>query len=689
MRKLRFYTAILGCFGVLLLSLVACQPTEKTSPDPMDPVITFNYEEVAVSKDGGSYAVEYFIENPVEGAVVEVTLDANWLQNLDTSIAGIIIFEALPNEVTEPRETTLTLTYSALENSVRLPVKQEAADPPTFVYSNLLVRESYYQFDLTTQDKEQAYILFTSNLSYMENNGYMEDDAALFADDIAYFQQLAESYHIALNDLLEMLVLRGDQEDFLVDGLGPKMNYVTYAYYIDVEKQELCSDIYRLPVSTVEPDQVDVDFEFEFNVQGSIVEWSIDPGSYDGYYFWNGIIVHDFYLEYGEDADIHSFARTNWNNIVTIYKGQYGMTLEEILEMFCAQGPSTEVLKSLVGETEYAFYALAVDEVSGYAASQATVEMVTTGAVASSDLELDFEVTNIKDRTATITCYPSNNHDTYAATYVEKERWLSYGNTDAERFDYIFTWYYMSELMGQQTIYPEGLYPDTDYVVFGFGYQGGTNTTRIFKEEFRTLEATYSGTVMSVSWDQYYDIPECYALDSDRFSMYYDFDGYAFVPMFINIEPESDQFYYAAFIMSEGEEFSENELMSELIYCQETERVKIYIFPYEFNILFAGFAADQNGEFGPLCTEEFVLHKEDTRDPQELIDLIDELYGAPAALPKVRSNAQNVQNAPVRSSTSAVKNGSVSDVRGCGYFDKNITKNQKIFWQSRLNDLHL
>ena len=30
----------------------------------MDPVITFNYEEVAVSKDGGSYAVEYFIENP-------------------------------------------------------------------------------------------------------------------------------------------------------------------------------------------------------------------------------------------------------------------------------------------------------------------------------------------------------------------------------------------------------------------------------------------------------------------------------------------------------------------------------------------------------------------------------------------------------------------------------------------------
>ncbi len=636
---------MLSALGVLLFT--ACQenepkPEPEPEPEPLTPIITFNYEEVSVPQDGGSFAVEYQIENPVEGATLEISLGADWLVGLDTSIEGIVMFEALPNDLLEPRETVISLDYSALSEPVTLPVRQQAKDPDAIVFDNLQVGITSYSMDIIPIEKDIEYVFFTSNLSYMEDNGFMEDDERLFADDLSYFQGLADDSGMTLQEVLRYFTLKGDQIGYTIEGLGPKMDYVTYAYLINMETAERLSDIYRIAVSTTEPEQIEVAFEFEFADDQSIVDWTIDPGSYDGLYFWNAVLLHDFYLEYGQDASVEDFARTNWNNIVTLYQQMYGMTLEEILETYCASGRVTKRITTLIEEEEYAFYALAVDAESGYAASDATVENHTTGSVSASDMQLTFEIQELNDRSATIVCHPSTD-EPYAATYVEKARFETYGANDQERFDYIFKWYMMSELRGEQTIHAEGLYPDTEYVVFGFGYQGGTNTTRIFTAEFTTASATYSDATMSVSWDACYDIPECYALDPDRFSNYYDFEGYAFLPMYITTTPEDGTFYYQAYILQEEDDYSDDMLISELIYYPQTEKFIIYALPYNYKILFAGMVEDENGEMGELCREEFVLTKDQTGDAQELIDLIIDVWGAPKQMPPKQMPRKQMQ----------------------------------------------
>lgn len=623
--------AALAWVWVVLAMVVACQEDPAPTPEPANPVITFNYDEVPVPKTGGHVAVEYTIENPVEGATLEIELGAEWMTNLDTTVEGIIQFDALPNDVVEERVSEITLTYSALEAPVTLAVRQEPADHPAFVYENIEVGINTFSLDVIPHDKETYYILFASNYSYLEDNGFVEDDDALFEDDMVYFAEMAEAYNMELSDLLKQIACKGDMLGYQVDGLGPNMDYAVYAYHLDVENQERLSDIYRIKVTTDRPEQVEVDFLFDFDIRGSIVDWTIDPNGYEGLYFWDAILLHDFYIEYGEDANVEEFPAQNWNNIIAIYTIMYGVTLEEIFADFCMQGVQTRTIESLLGETEYVFYAIAVDEVSGYAASEPTLEYIVTDAVSGSDMEIDINVVSVAERSATIVYTPTTD-EPFAATYVEKEKWETYGSNDQERFEYLFKWYYFSDNRGVFTRQVEGLTPNTDYVAFAFGYMGGAATTRIFTQEFRTLEAEEGEVVMTTHWDAHYDIPACYELDPAAFSMYDDYEGYAFLPMTFEFTPETDEFYYAMYILLEGDEYSDAELVTDLIYSPQQDLKTIWVVPYNYTMLLAGFGVDESGNYGKLYREEILLTEDGVSDPQALVDLIHEWY--PNAAPK-------------------------------------------------------
>ena len=660
----------LACACIALALVAACEeePAPTPAPEPEAPVITFNYEEVPVSKEGGAIAVEYSIANPVEGATLEITLGAEWMTNMDTSIDGIIMFDVLPNDVVEERVSEITLTYSALETPAKLTVRQEPADHPSFVYENIQVGVNYFSLDVIPHNKDTHYILFASNYSYLENNGFLEDDDALFEDDMVYFSEMADSYGVELSYLLKQLAYKGDVENYQVDQLGPNMDYAVYAYHIDIETQERLSDIYRIKVTTDRPEQVDVDFTFDFDLRGSIVDWTIDPNGYEGLYFWDAILLHDFYIEYGEDANVEEFPAMNWNNIIAIYTIMYGVTLEEIFADFCMQGVQTRTIESLLGETEYVFYAIAVDEESGYAASEPTLEYIVTDPVSSSDMEIDIQVVRVEERAATVVYTPSTD-EPFAATYVEKEKWETYGSNDQERYEYLFKWYYFSDNRGVFTRQLEGLTPDTEYVAFAFGYLGGAATTRIFTQEFRTLEAEEGVVVMTTDWDHHYDIPACYELDPQAFSMYDDYEGYAFLPMTIDFTPETDEFYYAMYIMLEGDEFSDAQLVTDLIYSPQTALQTIWVVPYGYTMLLAGFGVDESGNYGKLYREEILLTEAGVSDPQELVDLVHEWY--PDSAPRAFQCAgtgfakkEAVQASPLRpSETPSSVNRSTVSVR--------------------------
>ena len=156
----------------------------------------------------------------------------------------------------------------------------------------------------------------------------------------------------------------------------------------------------------------------------------------------------------------------------------------------------------------------------------------------------------------------------------------------------------------------DGLTPDTDYVAFAFGYLGGTATTRIFTQEFRTLEAVEGEVIMTANWDAYYDIPACYELDPKAFSSYDDYEGYAFLPMTFEFTPETDEFYYALYILLEGDEYSDAELITDLSYNPQQDLQTIWVIPYGYTMLLAGFGVDDEGNYGQLYRQEFVLDED-------------------------------------------------------------------------------
>lgn len=600
--------------AVLGLGLVVSCEEDKPTPEPTPeaPVITLNMSEIDAPKEGGTYAVEFSVANPVEG--VNATIAApqvEWITGIDTSIDGIVKFDVVANTVVETREATFTVSYEGAADASFV-VRQAAGDPEAFVFSNLQVDIDAYSVDVAPADKETSYIFFSSSKAYIEEGGFQEDEA-LFQDDMQYFVQLAEAYGYALTDILEMYALVGDQT-LSSSGLYPKADYVAYVYHINLETQERLSDIARCDIRTAELELQQINFGIEYDIQGPIVTFTVTPEDYDGYYYWDGIPVEAFEAQY-PDMEVADFAVSNWLSLVNLFLA-YGYSIDDMLAM-CAQGVHTETLMNMDADTEYAFFVMAVDSETAYPVSEPVIESLTTGSVEPSDLVVEFEIGEVGSTTAVINFIASNDTDPYVATVIDQKTFNELGTTDEERMDYLVTNYYVSTFMGSlfdQNL--SGLTPETDYYAIAFGFIGGVVNTDLYKAEFTTAEAVWSECVMSVDLDNYYDATAVAALDANFVS----YEGMAFVAVTVSIEGEFAKFYYGVY-EDDGETYSDTEWIGYLTQNYPMSYLKTpYVLDYDMPYIFVGVALDYAGNYGPVCTQTFTLTTDGVSDPQEFLN---------------------------------------------------------------------
>ena len=600
--------------AVLGLGLaVSCEEDKPTpEPTPEAPVITLNMSEIDAPKEGGTYAVEFSVANPVEG--VNATIAApqvEWITGIDTSIDGIVKFDVVANTVVETREATFTVSYEGAADASFV-VRQAAGDPEAFVFSNLQVDIDAYSVDVAPADKETSYIFFSSTKAYIEEGG-LQDDEALFQDDMEFFVYLAEAYGYALTDILEMYALVGDQT-LSSDGLSPKTDYVAYVYHINLETQERLSDIARCDIRTAELELQQINFGIEFDIQGPIVTFTVTPEDYDGYYYWDGIPVEAFEAQY-PDMEVADYAVSNWLSIVNLYLA-YGFSVNDLLAM-CEQGVHTETLTNMDADTEYAFFVMAVDSETAYPVSEPVIESLTTGSVEPSDLVVEFEIGEVGSTTAVISFIASNDTDPYVATVIDQQTFNELGTTDEERMDYLVTYYYVSTFMGSlidQSM--SGLTPETDYYAIAFGFIGGVVNTDLYKAEFTTGEAVLAECVMSVDIDEYYDAAAVAAIDAN----FEGYEGLAFVPVTVSIEGEYTEFYYAVY-EDDGETYSDMEWIGYLTQNYPKTNLKTpYVLDYDMPFIFVGVALDAAGNYGPVCTHTFTLTTAGVSEPQGFLD---------------------------------------------------------------------
>lgn len=87
-------------------------------------------------------------------------------------------------------------------------------------------------YNAVPSDKQMYYLVSLASQAYLDYYG-LNDDDALFQDDIEYYAQLGQAYGYTLEEVLEILCDQGDSE-YTFEDLEPETEYVLYAYGVDI-----------------------------------------------------------------------------------------------------------------------------------------------------------------------------------------------------------------------------------------------------------------------------------------------------------------------------------------------------------------------------------------------------------------------------------------------------------------------
>ena len=180
---------------LVLFLLGACKNEESKQPEPQpepvpDPELTIAEEIITVDAAGGMVELPYLVTNPVDGAVITVTSDMDWVSGFDYETVGKVTMEVAPNMGNEDRNANLLLKYAYGDGQS--------------IEKQLIVHQ-YYQYDYHTdvqcvnagyfagtQAPNANYMLYFSDMEVAEN-GNFSPGSTVFRIDL-YSDQQPEDY---------------------------------------------------------------------------------------------------------------------------------------------------------------------------------------------------------------------------------------------------------------------------------------------------------------------------------------------------------------------------------------------------------------------------------------------------------------------------------------------------------------
>ncbi|MBQ1174210.1 MAG: BACON domain-containing protein, partial [Alistipes sp.] len=201
-----FAFAALVCVGLLS----ACENDPATNdPQNDSPVINISDTTLDVSAEGGDYTIELSITNAIGDVKVAATSEAEWLTVKEITQTAVVVNAAFNTEESA-RQTTLTIKYPQAEDVI-IGVTQAAKDGEPYTLEIKDVTYNKFVSDVTAQNDENYYVVYSSTVSYFQEMAITDADA-LLVDDYNFFSQYAGAYGMGLQDFMVQygLVRKGD-----------------------------------------------------------------------------------------------------------------------------------------------------------------------------------------------------------------------------------------------------------------------------------------------------------------------------------------------------------------------------------------------------------------------------------------------------------------------------------------------
>ena len=546
---------MMGLMPILALTLlVGCKvtPDGPDGPNPpaveKDSVIKLSKTSVSVSLAGGSYLLEYTIENPHQGEKISAEAAEDWVNGFNCNISGALQFKVDANPGSEPRECLVTVKYRYAEDVV-FTVKQGAKVSAGFTLENVTSTYFDYTIDVIPEDKKTPYIVMSAHPDYIVQSGF-ETGEDYYEDDVAYFGWLGQFYGQNATQVMQTRSKVGDQRGITVTGGASGVPYTFYCYYIDYESGALLSEVSMFTVETAKPEQQAITFDMQYEVDGCQIKASVVPeGGFDGDYYFdvlNGLVVDSYLDTHAFLTDASRMVEYWWSNAVTNMSNDY--SYDEIVAMYTSKGnnpdgsPKSYYEFELLANHEYYLFAFAMEE-HGLACSTPQIVKITTGGVEMSNNVITPSVSNVTAQSVTIN-FATENNDHYIAGWEKASDWATFGNNDAERQEYLLTNYSYELIQGDYSQSVIGLEPETDYVLYAFGSRGGiATTTSIYTCTFKTRKISGGLASVEIVDNGYYAASDLAELSGWEFLGNDSYSGCMILPLEFKITGEYSAFF--------------------------------------------------------------------------------------------------------------------------------------------------
>ncbi len=605
--------------AIALVAMVGCEKNPEDSKGG-DASFKIDTTEISVDANGGAQEVKYTIENHAAGAVVLTNCTENWITNLSTATFGSITFNVAPNYRKEAREAKITVSYTAVEKEFEIVVKQEASTKETFEYEVTINDPTLISLNITPADLTTAYICRIYTEEHIKTFE-LEEDAALIEYDLQTIANEAYSAGQTTLNYLQNISYKGKAFDVTFERLIPDTNYVVYTYHIDLSNaQASTGEVYREVIRTDAPSKVNDALEMTLEVEGATVKQIITTKDDNTYFYAEHWSVDDFYNYFGANADPEHIFVSRWNEQTSVWLN-VGYYPSQIIEQWCKQGSQTIICDDLKANTEYFFYAFAINADTAFVGSDIVIDRVSTHSVGESSMTINIEVKDIYATTANVYWTASDPEGWFARSVFPKAEYDSWGSTDEERFAYIEANYSLYEAQGYTDMNLSNLVPNTTYVAFAYGLDGRTPNTKIFTKEFTTKDNVAGTSNIQITLGAHFNIDEVAEVDPEHWGSYAGWDNYALVPVTITGVKPTDEIYWTLTTMPLDYYNYDDEWIRDLttndFYRQSVYSNTYFQIPYEYEYNLIAVAKDDNGNIGKLLKMEIYLYKSDAADISE------------------------------------------------------------------------
>ena len=608
--KLHRYILAIAALGALL---GGCQ---KPLPEPGDSSLTLHTTEVEASAEGGSYTVEYTLKNPVEGGKLLVTAEHDWVRNISVAEAGRITFEVAPSYEAAERSCRLDVAYTGIYPNPTIVVRQAKGMSHAISFKLNEVNATNIKMDVLPEDKNLSYVFILGNGKYIEENGLMEDDEALWASDMEIFQGFADAFGVDVKAAMTAFMYQGELINHTFTGVTPGTTYVAYAYGFDVETMTPTTEVCRIKIETKHIDDYVVDFDFKVDVAGPNVVIDINAVGYDGPFFF-GVFDAKSCPESTPDAEFRDYCEAAWEQEKGTYSAFFDSPEQGVHFVLneLAYYKNAHIEVELMANTDYVLWAFGMDS---EALLNTTPERYyfSTGDVAPSENQFTLKVSDIMSRKATVTVETTND-DSYVAMLGTPERYT--GLSDEQIITYITSNYQLNYNNGTMSQVATGLTPSTEYVLYVFGCEAGGATTALSKLHFTTAEVVYSDLEFEIKIGPHYDINEVIELNPNWASYAGD---YCIVTLDTTVDPAAVNYYYSVFYSDQIESYDYEYILAGLLAeGAASESNMVYVLEYDKAHTFFGLAEDSDGNFTELWLSKPTTFKySDRSDAKEFVE---------------------------------------------------------------------